>query len=1074
MEVPVHLTDFTKLPLSSNQKRLWIIAQQDKNNPAYNIVLSYHLEGEIDFNIYSRSLQLLFDKQHTVFSVFDQEEDYPYLKIIPRTVEVDYIDFSVKPSSSRRRDIQDFIIKNSRICFDIKKGPLYRLYLLKEDNGSYFSFSVIHHLIFDGFSRRIFVQELSKIYTDLGLGIDGPLAPLRYQSYDYAELEKTELSSENEKNMIDFWKDNLKDCPSELKFPYDYQRDNKPTGLGRIEPIEIPKDYTLKLRELSKESNSSLFNTLLSILGFLFKKYTGENDICIGVPVSNRRSLPSFKIFGLFVNTIAVRILVEGRRNFREHIGYVTDITKKAILHSKLPFDKIVETVNPKRIPGLNPFFQISFSWLNNFTLPMDLAGIYGKRVTMNQSVAPFAITFYMWENEGRIEGEIEYDIDLLKRETIIRLRDNFIRLIGSLVKDPDQILSDISIISEQDLKMINSINNTVTNYPKDRTIAQLFEEQVVKFPDKAAVVYKDDNITYKNLNEKANQLARALVESGSGRNVPVGIMADKSIDIITGILGILKAGGGYVPISPDFPEERINHIVQDSGCKILLKQEKFNEIAVSGLLSLCLDAVTYGRYNKSNLELLNTSSDLAYIMYTSGSTGIPKGIPIQQKGVIRLVRETNYIDFSAEDKVLQSNSFVFDASASEIWGSLLNGGTLYIVDKEIILEPDKLGDFLVNNNITYVDLTSSLFTQIAELRPDIFSTVKKMIIGGDVLSVSHINKVRRHNPELTMINAYGPTENSCTSTAFIIDREFKQSIPIGRPISNSTAYIFDSDMNYQPIGVIGELYLGGDGLTTGYLNKPELNSKYFVNHPYKSGERLFRTGDMAKWLPDWNIEFHGRSDNQLKIRGFRVELGEIESVLSQMEGVVESVIKAVKIEEGDYKLVAFLNVPEHFDRNTSRILTYLRTKLPSYMIPSAFIYLNGFPKTINGKTDRNALSFDTCELRKPKYEDLIEISQTGKTIHRIWCETLKSNDLTFLDNFFDIGGNSLLAIHLANRISKEFNLAFNTLMVFEFPTIKDQSEFIEGKKEDKYHSKNIEILKKIKSKKNVNFKKFR
>jgi amino acid adenylation domain-containing protein len=591
---------------------------------------------------------------------------------------------------------------------------------------------------------------------------------------------------------------------------------------------------------------------------------------------------------------------------------------------------------------------------------------------------------------------------------------------------------------------MIDGFNETHTNYPKEKTIVQLFEDQVNLYPDKTAVFFKEELLTYKQLNERTNQLARTLRKSGVRENTPVAILAEKSIDMIVGILGILKSGGGYVPIDPEYPEQRLNFIIGDSGCKVLLTQEKYMKAAIEGVTKINLNSpASYNKY-KSNVEGINGSSDLSYIMYTSGTTGKPKGSMIAHKGVVRLVRNTNYIDLAPEDRILLTGAIVFDATTFEIWGALLNGGSLYIAERETILDPKALGEELAKNDITILWLTSALFTHIAESRTDIFGKLKYLLVGGDVLSAPHINKVRKANPGLKVINGYGPTENTTFSTTYLIEKDYDSNIPIGKPVSNSTAYIFDKNMNYQPIGVIGELYLGGDGVSKGYINRDDLNSKSFIDHPLIPGERLYKTGDFARWLPDGNIEFHGRIDNQLKIRGLRIELEEIESVISEIDGVIETVIKPIKIEEGDYRLVAFLNVPETFDMDSKEISSRIKAKLPSYMVPSAYKFMQGFSKTINGKTDRKALNFNLKELKGKSSEENINLTPTEKIIHDIWCEALKTKEISNSDNFFDIGGNSLLALSVFSKIESAFNVELGLRIFFDSPRIKDLAEAID------------------------------
>lgn len=1047
MEKIVHLTDLGNLPLSSNQKRLWIISQQNKSDPGYNIQLAYHLEGEINVEVFKESIRLLFERQHSLFSVFKKRDGIPYISIIPRPVFVELIDFSCLPLQSCREEIISFAGKQSRIPFDIGKGPLYRLYLLKMTAQSYFFCFTIHHLIFDGFSRRLFVQELSRIYSNLILGINETGEPLKFQSYDFAVPQKETLSQANEKNLIEYWKENLKACPPDIKFPYDFPRSNNPTGLGCREPFQISREYSQKLRTLSQESDTSVFNALLSTLGILFNKSTGINDICIGIPVSNRRSIHSFKVFGFFVDTLPVRFVINEEENFRKYINYSTEVFKKAVQNS-LPFDKIVEALKPERITGLNPFFQICFSWINNFTIPMNLGGIAGKRITVPNGVASFDITFSMWENGDFIEGEIEYNIDIIKRETIIRLRDNFLVLIKNLLENPDNAIGSLPMISEEERVMIDAINDTRTEYPKDKTLVQLFEEQVLENPDKSAIVFHNESLTYDQLDRRSNQLARTLREKCDiRRDTSIGILVDKSHDLIIGILGILKSGGAYLPIDPEYPLQRINLILKDAGCRILLTQGKYMNLAVKDVVKFDLNSPDSYNHEESRLETINSSSDLAYFMYTSGTTGGPKGSMIRQQSVVRLVRNTNYIEFTEKDRTLLTGAIVFDASTFEIWGTLLNGGCLYIVEKETILDPKTLGEELIGNEITILWLTSALFTYLAESRTDIFGKLKYLLVGGDVLSAIHINKVRKDNPRLKVINGYGPTENTTFSTCFEIDRDYDHNIPIGKPISNSTAYIFDKNLNYQPIGVIGELYVGGDGVSRGYLNRDNLNKLSFVQHPYIPGERLYKTGDYARWLPDGNIEFLGRIDNQVKIRGFRIEVEEIEAVLSEIEGIIEAVVKPIKIDANDIRLVAFLNVPVGFSIDFNEVSNRIMGKLPPYMVPSAYKTVHGFPMTLNGKTDRKALTIDLSELKEEgKTGEFKELTSTQQKLLKIWQDILKTNSIGINDNFFYVGGNSLLSLLVIDRIEKELNVSLDLRVFFDAPIIQSISEIIDIK----------------------------
>lgn len=1072
MKELIHLEELTNLPLSSNQKGLWIISQQDKFNPAYNILLTYHLEGGINIDIFRKSMELLFDRQHTMFSVFKQTDGVPFINIIPRQVIVELIDFSGIPVQSRRDEILSFAGENSRKCFDIETGPLYRLFLLKEDENSYFFSATVHHLIFDGFSHGIFVQELSKIYSNLIHGLNETLEPLRFQSYDYAEMEKGALSPEKEKELIDFWKENLKEYQYDLKFPYDYPRNNEPTGFGYREPFEISGEYVEKLRGLKKEADSSLFHTMLSAVGVLLQKYTGEDDICIGVPVSDRLSYPSFKIFGMFVNTVAVRIKIEGRNKFNDHINYTTERVKEAISHSKLPFEKIVEAINPERVPGINPFFQISLSWANNLTIPMNLGGISGKMATVNKVVSPFDITFYIWENGSVIEGEIEYNIDILKRDTIIRLRDNFVHLVQTLAENPDQTISDISIISENDKKKLSEFNNTEVAIP-DCLIQNFFESQAVLNPSKKSVISGDSSLTYKELNDQSNQLARHLISMGVINGDIIGICIDRSVEMVISVLGVLKAGCCYLPMDPSFPDVRISYMYEDSGAKVLISQsslyEKFHQFSNASIVLTDTDKSKINKYSTSKPDLNMNTQGLAYIIYTSGSTGKPKGVMVHHQAVVNFLSSmSKRPGFSKEAKLLAVTTLSFDISVLELFLPLSFGAEIIIADNEDLFDGQKLSDLLYLNDITVMQATPATWNILLASGWEGKKNLKALS-GGEPIPPGLVKNLL---PKVESLwDMYGPTETTVWSTCNELT-DSKVPILVGKPIDNTKVYILDKDNNQLPMGVTGEVCIGGLGVSKGYNNRPKLTAEKFIT--FENSQIIYKTGDLGRILFDGNIELFGRIDNQMKLRGYRIEPGEIESLLLQLSGVKEAVVKVHKFDENDERMIAFLNVDNEFKLTKDEIIGSLSQHLPAYMIPSFFQRSDGFPRLPNGKINKKAILFAIDESEKKHEIDFDSLTATEKKLINIWETILKIKNINPLGNFFDNGGTSILAINLANLISKEFNITLKALMIFEFPTIKGQSEYLLGMKGDKYSLKRIDIDEKMKNKKNINFKRYR
>lgn len=1031
----------TKLPLTRNQKRLWFLLKMNPELPIYTVRFGCKISGPFSAELFEKSLKLLLKEQSIMNTVLKEIDGEPYADIIKREHGVEFSDYSGLPENERSQ-MRDALLNTESIpVFDLENGPLYRSTLVKINDTEHYFQIAVHHIIFDGWSQSILTKRLSEIYNALWAGKEIDTTEHEYNQYDFALWENSNESSSNYENDLAFWKETLKGCPSFLKLPYDFKRPNTSSGTGGYETIVLSSATAEKLRTLSGSVDASLFSSMLGITGIFLSKLTGESDINIGLPVAYRPHSKLEGIFGMFVNTVVVRLIFSNELSFRDLLKRSHSGTLDAVAHSSFPFEEIVNAVNPERMTNVNPLFQAAFSWQNDFNLPLSINDPVCEVLKPNVRSVPFDIIFSFHEEGDAVIGEIEYSVDLFRKETILNMKEIFLALIERLVKEPDTPIVKLPVISEEGIRKIEAFNNTRTSYPSERTIAGLFKDQVALCPNKEAVVFRGVSMTYRDLDLLSDQIASALQTSGQRGNSPVAIFGDKSPEVIAAIIGILKTGGIYVPLDPEYPEERISFIIRDSGSKIVLVQEKY---AMQNFESITKIKIPTGNHLSGDSGLKEEEipyGESAYIMYTSGTTGNPKGSLIPQRGIIRLVRNTNYIDLTQDERILMTGVLVFDASTFEIWGALLNGGTLYIAEKETILDPDALGRELLENKITVLWLTSGLFTQIAEIRTDIFKDLKYLLVGGDVLSAPHINRVRRDNPQLKVINGYGPTENTTFSITCHIDREHEHSIPIGRPISNSTAYIFDTKMNLLPPGIVGELYVGGDGLSTGYLNRDDLNTLSFMDNPYKPGERIYRTGDHARWLPDGNIEFHGRRDNQVKIRGYRVEPDELEAAISDIDEVVETVVKPVKTENGDIRLIAFLNVTERFSSTEEALRKKLKVKLPSYMIPSAFRIMKGFPKTINGKTDRKSLVYNIDDVIPPAVIKEVAFTPSEKIIHEIWSDALKKRDIRLTDNFFDIGGNSLMAISVFSKIQKKFNRNLHLRLFFDSPRIKDIAE---------------------------------
>ncbi|MWC31394.1 amino acid adenylation domain-containing protein, partial [Paenibacillus sp. MMS18-CY102] len=756
-------------------------------------------------------------------------------------------------------------------------------------------------------------------------------------------------------------------------------------------------------------------------------------------------------MLGMFVNTLAMRNAPSGEKSFHAYVQEVKENALRAYENQDYPFEELVNKLDVARDVSRNPLFDTMFILQNTEQGALDIEGLTCRVYPNQHNVAKFDLTFIAVEEAEGIVCSIEYANSLYKRETVERMAQHFKQLIDVIVRDPQMKLSAIEMITpDEKMQILEVFNGTVTDYPRDKTIHQLFEEQVERTPDQVAVVYEGSQLTYGELNEKANRLARRLRAEGVQPDQPIGILVERSLEMMVGLLGILKAGGAYVPIDPEYPDERMRYMLEDSGAKQLLVQRRFQErVSFTGTTFVLEDAL-FAKEDGSNLELLTGPRHLANLIYTSGSTGQPKGVMVEHRNVVRLVKNTNYAELNEQTRILQAGAIVFDASTFEIWGALLNGGRLHLVSNDVILDATKLKKTIQQYGITTMLLVTPLFNQLSQQDSKLFAGVQTLIVGGDVLSVPHINRVLQHHPGLRIINAYGPTENATISTTQEIKEEQTEAAPIGRPIHNSTAYVVDRSMNLAPIGAWGELIVGGDGVARGYSNKPELTDEKFIPSPFRQGERSYRTGDLARWRSDGTLEYKGRIDEQVKIRGYRIELGEIETQLMKLEAIQEAVVTARDDETGQKHLCAYFVAEKEL--TVSDLRTLLSEELPGYMIPSFFVHLEQIPLNVNGKVDRKALPTPEGGMQTGT-EYVAPRTPMEAQLAQIWQEVLGLERIGMKDNFFDVGGHSLRATTLVAKMHKAMGIEMPLREVFQYSTIEQMAEVISGKEQHTYGS---------------------
>jgi aspartate racemase len=1038
------------LPLSFAQQRLWFLEQLEPGSSIYNMSRVYRLIGVLNISALEQSFQAMIQRHEVLRTIFTTVEGQPVQKILPN------IPFHLSGDRCNDRSIQDWLNRESQKPFDLSQAPLLRAKILRITETEHILLVTIHHIVSDGWSMGILVQELSHLYSALVNQTAVSLPELSIQYVDFSVWQRQWLSGTKLEHQINYWQQQLTNLPPFLELPTDRPRPAIQTFSGSAQTFIIPLELTQQLKSLSQQQGVTLFMTLLATFGLLLSRYSRQEDLAIGSSIANRQNSQIERLIGCLVNMLVLRMDLSENPTVSELLQRAKKIAIDAYAHQDLPFEKLVEELQPERHLSHSPLFQVAFSMQNVPQPPLNLTGLEVTPLELEKITSQFDLTLYINETIKGIEGQIEYNTDLFDHATINRMIGHFQCLLEGFVANPQQKVFELSILTvKEQQQILGEWNQTKTNYPQDQCIHQLFEKQVAKTPNNIALVFEDQTLTYQELNQKANQLAHYLQQIGVKPEDLIGICVERSLEMIISLLAILKAGGAYLPLDHNYPQERLQWMLEDAQTSIIITTENLigklpKNQARLVLLDTNQEAIQ--ELDPTNLPCHVQPDSLVYVIYTSGSTGKPKGVSILHKGVVRLVNNTNYINFSAEDVFLQLSTISFDASTFEIWGCLLNGGKLVIMPPHTP-SLTEIGTAIKEHKVTTIWLTAGLFHLIVDENINDLKPIKNLLAGGDVLSLSHCRKVLQELPQCTLINGYGPTENTTFTCCYPIEypSQIINSIPIGKPIANTQVYILDSHLIVTPVGIPGELYIGGDGLARGYLNRPDLNKEKFISNPFSenSDSRLYKTGDLVRYLPDGNIEFLGRLDNQVKIRGFRIELGEIEAYLSQHPLVKENVVVTFEKHPNNKILVAYLVVHTAENFEISELRQFLKERLPDYMIPSDFVILESLPLNPNGKVDRRALP--SPDLKPESSSFLAPRDDVEAQLAKIWENVLGIENLSVTDNFFDLGGHSLLAIKLFNAINQTFHKKLLLATLFQAPTIEQLANLI--KRSDKSSS---------------------
>jgi amino acid adenylation domain-containing protein len=1033
--------ELKRFPLSFAQERLWFLTELDPEDPSYNVPVALRLSGDLDVVALEKSFDGIVERHETLRTTFAAVDGEPFQFVsstattILKSIDLPLLTEAEIETESRRLT-REFIEQP----FDLARDRPLRAWLIRFAPDDHLLLIAMHHIVSDAWSVNIFLQELSTLYKGFTTQSDSSLPELPIQYRDFAEWQRNWLQGESLDQQLTYWVSQLAGA-AKLTLPADHARPTVRSYRGAHHSFTLSTDLTRKINELSKAEGVTIFMTLLAAFKVLLFRYTGEMDIVVGSPIAGRNRVETEKLIGFFVNSLALRTDLSGNPTFRQLVARVREVGLGAFAHQDLPFEKLVEELNPVRDTSQTPIFQVMFGVQNAPRSAVDLHNLAVKRVRVDSQTAKFDLTLLMTESANGLSGQLEYSADLFEAATIELLQQHFENLLTSIIANPDARIAALPLLgAREQQQVLIDWNTTETAYPRAQCIHHLFEEQALRRPNDVAVIFNDRKMTYGELNGRANQLAHYLRKQGVGPDVIVGLAVDRSFEMIVGLLGILKAGGAYLPIDGSYPHERLLFMTKQAGVKIILSQKHL----IAGLPSSPARLIALDDDNRQitseaeqNLQAVSEPENLAYVMYTSGSTGQPKGVSITHRNVVRLVKETNYARFGADEVFLQFAPVTFDAATFEIWGALLNGARL-VVTTPGIESLESLGQTIQRHGVTTLWLTAGLFHQMVDTELNSLSGVRQLLAGGDVLSLPHVEKVAKTLTHCRLVNGYGPTENTTfTCCETLNTANLGRSVSIGRPVSNTQVYVLSRELEPVPVGVAGELFAGGDGLARGYLNDPAATAERFVPNPFavEPGERLYRTGDQVRHRRDGSIEFLGRLDQQVKIRGYRIELGDIEFALLQHAEVKECVVTTQTSRTGERRLAAFV-VP-HAGQTPSReqLKAFLSEKLPEYMVPSFTGILESLPLTTNGKIDRQALP-NADDFNSDRSSFAPPQTEVERKLADVWMRVLGLDKVGIHDNFFNLGGHSLLAVKLVNEIKKEFEQKVPLISFFQSATI--------------------------------------
>ncbi|MDB6122829.1 MAG: Acyl carrier protein [Pedosphaera sp.] len=1037
------LDDF---PLSFAQKRLWFLDQLEPG-PHYNDHFNLRFQGPLDISVLQKSLDVIVRRHEVLRASFAIRNGEPIQTISTQfNLELPFEDLSSLSEHERKDKTLQIAVEAGRMPFNLQTGPLLRAKLLRLNAGEHLLIFTVHHIAMDGWSRGVFLRELTALYQTFLAGRPSPLPAMPIQYADFAAWQQQQVEDEALLKQLAYWKQQLAGAPALLELPTAFSRPAVQSFRGARQTVSISKAITEALKALSQREGCTLFMTLLAAFQTLAHRYTGQDDILVGSPIANRNHAEIEPLIGCFLNTLVLRINLSGNPAFREVMSRVRNTALAAYAHQDLPYEKLVEELHPVRDQSYSPIFQTMFVFQNTPAPIVQAGDLNITPFEIDSGTAKFDLMLNLEETVAGITGWIEYATDLFDAAAINRFCGHYKTLLEAIVADPDQTISQISILTASEPQQLNEWNNTRVDYPRTSCVHELFEAQAARTPDSMAVVCEGNELSYAELNARANQLAQHLQSLGVTASSLVAICVERSLEMVVAMLGTLKAGATYVPLDPALPKERLQFMLEDAEVAVVLTQESLLE-AMQALTNpidqarktptlVCLDSNTELADNSIAHNVLShaTAESLAYVIYTSGSTGKPKGVQISHRAVVNFLESMRREPgLTEQDTLLAVTTLSFDIAGLEIWLPLLVGARVVIATREVTMNGKALSNLMNRSNATLMQATPTTWRLLLESgwggNPRL-----KILCGGEAWSEELAQQLLERCGSVW--NMYGPTETTIWSAVSKVEHE--QGIFIGRPIANTQFYVVDKNLQLVPVGVPGELCIGGDGLARGYLKRPELTAEKFLPNPFNNelGARIYKTGDLVRQRDDGQIEFLGRMDHQVKLRGFRIELGEIESVLRQHPNVREAVVVARAENSGDKRLLAYLVAKTEKKLVVEELREHLKTKLPEYMVPAVFITLDAFPLTANGKVNRKVLPAPDQNRPTLASNYAAPGSPMEKVLAEIWCKALRLEKVGVNDSFFDLGGHSLLMVQVHARFCEAASVNLSIVKMFQYPTI--------------------------------------